>query len=103
MSLGWTCRTALTPTVIDNSFQFLSSTWLRTKRGGRLDVVRVLVAEFHELIIERRPHFYWKTSNDILDEGLGEGDAVKVLHFVELLDDFQIGLQGFNFGGQEFY
>ena len=65
-----------------------------------MDVVRVLVAEFHELIVERRPHFHGKASHDVLDEGLGDGDAVEVLHLVELLDNFQIGLQGFNLGGQ---
>ena len=57
-----------------------------------MDVIRVLVAEFHELIIERRPHFHGKASHDVLDEGLGDGNAVEVLHLVELLDNFQIGL-----------
>ena len=61
-----------------------------------------MVAEFHELIVERRPHFHGKASHDVLVEGLGEGDAVEVLHLVELLDNFQIGLQGFNLGGQVF-
>ena len=57
-----------------------------------MDVVGVLVAESHELIVERRPHFHGKTSHDVLDEGLGEGNAVEVLNLVELLDNFQIGL-----------
>ena len=65
-----------------------------------MDVIRVLVAVFHELIIERQPHFHGQASHDVLNEGLGEGDAVEVLHLVELLDNFQIGLQGFNLGGQ---
>jgi hypothetical protein len=34
-----------------------------------------------------------------LDQLLGEGDAVEVLHIVELLDDFQVGLKCLDLGG----
>ena len=40
--------------------------------------------------------------NDVLDEGLSEGDTVEVFHVMKLLDDFQVGLPGFNLRGQVF-
>ena len=49
--------------------------------------------EFHELIIEWQSYFHGKAApHEVLDKVLSEGDAVEVLHAVELLDDFQIGL-----------
>ena len=43
-----------------------------------------------------------EASHDILDERLGEGDALEVLHVMELLDDFKISLKGLDLGSQIF-
>ena len=43
-----------------------------------------------------------EASHNVLDERLGEGDTVEVLHVVKLLDDFQIGLKGLDLGSQIF-
>ena len=37
---------------------------------------------------------------DVLDEMLGEGFTVEVLHIMELLDDFQVGLKGLDLGSK---
>ena len=56
------------------------------------DIGRIVSAEFHELIIEGQLYFHGEATHDVLDKVLSEGDTVEVLHVVELLDDFQIGL-----------
>ena len=51
------------------------------------DVGRIFASELHELVVKGRPHFHREASLDVLDQGLCEGNAVEVLHVVELLDD----------------
>ena len=52
------------------------------------------------MVIKGQPHFHGEASHDVLDEGLGEGDAVEVLHVVELLNDFQVGLEVLDLGSK---
>ena len=54
------------------------------------------------MIVEGRSYFHGEDSHDVLDKRLGKGDALEVLHFVELLDDFQIGLKGLDLRSQIF-
>ena len=49
-----------------------------------------------EFFSERRPPVRREAPHDILDEVLSECNTVEVFYVVELLDDFQIGLQGFD-------
>ena len=62
------------------------------ERGRWSDVGRIFSWEFHVLVVEGPSHFHGEASHDVLDERLGEEDTVEILHVVELLDDFQIGL-----------
>ena len=64
------------------------------------DVGRIFASELHVLIVEGQSHFYGEASHDILDERLGERDAVEVLHVVKLLNDFQVGLESLNLGNE---
>ena len=56
--------------------------------------------EIHVLVVEGQPHLHEGASHDVLDEGLGERDAVEVLHVVELLNDFQVGLEVLDLGSK---
>ena len=79
-------------------FQFDYILGQEQERRRRSDVGRIFGSELHLLIVEGRSYFHGEASHDALDERLGEGDTVKVLHVVELLDDFQVGLQGLDLG-----
>ena len=72
----------------------------KQERGRRSDVGRILASKLHVLIVEGQPHFHGEAPHDVLDEMLGEGDTVEVLHVVELLDDFQVGLKGLDLGSK---
>ena len=55
-----------------------------------------------ELFSERRPPVCREASHDIMDEVLSECNTVEVFYVLELWDDFQIGLQGFDLRCQDF-
>ena len=60
----------------------------KEQEGGRWsDVDRIFASEIHVLVVEGRPHLHGEASHNVLDQGLGEGKALEVLHVVELLDD----------------
>ena len=70
------------------------------ERSRRSDFGRILASELHVLIIEGRPHFHGEFPHDVLDEMLGEGDTVEVLHIVELIDDLEVGLKNLDLGSK---
>ena len=68
------------------------------ERGRGSNVSRILVSEFHELVIEGGHHPIREASHDVVDQAWSEGDVVEVVHSVELLDDLQVGQQGLDLG-----
>ena len=60
----------------------------------------IFALELHVLVVEERSYLHGEASHDILDERLGERDAVEVLHVVKLLNDFQVGLESLNLGNE---
>ena len=68
------------------------------ERGRGSNVSRILVSEFHELVIEGGHHPIREAFHDVVDKAWSEGNVVEVVHGVELLDDLQVGLQGLDLG-----
>ena len=62
------------------------------EHGRGSNISRVLVSEFHELVIEGGHHPIGEASHDVVDQAWREGDVVEVVHGMELLDDLQVGL-----------
>ena len=71
--------------------------WARNRWS---DVGWIFASELHVLVCEGGPNLHGEASHDVLDEGLGERDAVEVLHVVELLNDFQVGLEVLDLGSK---
>ena len=77
---------------------------LADKLGDKLEcgrgsnISRILVSEFHELVIEGGHHPIREASHDVVVQAWSEGDVVEVVHGVELLDDLQVGQQGLDLG-----
>ena len=61
------------------------------EHGRGSNIGRVLVSEFHELVIEGGHHPIREASHDVVDQAWREGNVVEVVHGVEFLDDLQVG------------
>ena len=68
------------------------------KCGWRSDIVWVQSPEIHKLFVEVWAQLIGQALDDLVVEVVGQGEAVEVLYVVEIFDNFQAGLKGFNFG-----
>ena len=88
MEEGWVCSVVL--------FHFAHKLHDELECSWSSDVVRVNILEFHILLVEGCLDLGGEALHDVLVEVRGEVNVVDVVGVVELLDHFQVGLQGFD-------
>ena len=64
------------------------------------EVCGIFASELYVLVVEGQSHLHGEASHDVLDERLGLRDAVEVFHVMELLNDFQVGLEILDLGSK---